>query len=293
MNYWTSFSQQRGILLNVAQGIRLSAEHQLNLIPYTDGLKRRPRADWSISYISSVLATSDIWIQSAVMATPPVPETTPADRLSTLGSDSPAHTPSPQAESGPPPLLHSAQSASSFVSGRDTLGSRGEGAGCPRNMEKSFFFCVEEVLYTRDSYQELGRPTHRLVIHGARGAWTQSNRDMFFALYDSWRRAQILRKNVSSDALKLFHNSAEKSGGGQAGAAVPPEKVGGAAAASSNTPFTSPTPASQPTTSSPFSWGNPKGTGSLLDRLLQVSLNLKFSFTVLFHSAKKNSLIFD
>ena len=28
---------------------------------------------------------------------------------------------------------------------------------------------------------------------------------MFFALYDSWRRAQILRKNVSSDALKLFY----------------------------------------------------------------------------------------
>ena len=31
-------------------------------------------------------------------------------------------------------------------------------------------------------------------------------RDMFFALYDSWRRAQILRKNVSSDALKLFYS---------------------------------------------------------------------------------------
>ena len=28
---------------------------------------------------------------------------------------------------------------------------------------------------------------------------------MFFALYDSWRRAQILRKNVSSDALRLLY----------------------------------------------------------------------------------------
>jgi hypothetical protein len=55
----------------VAQGIRLSAEHHLNLVPYTDGLKRRPRADWSISFISSVLATSDIWIQSSVVTSPP------------------------------------------------------------------------------------------------------------------------------------------------------------------------------------------------------------------------------
>ena len=31
------------------------------------------------------------------------------------------------------------------------------------------------------------------------------SRDMFFALYDSWRRAQILRKNVSSDALRLLY----------------------------------------------------------------------------------------
>jgi hypothetical protein len=267
VNYWTSFSQQRGILLNVAQGIRLSAEHQLNLVPYTDGLKRRPRADWSVSFINSVLATSDIWIQSAIAAAAAEPGS----------SDSPAHTPSappPQTESSnqPPPLLHSATSASSI--GRETLGSRsgGDTGGCPRNMERSFFFCVEEVLYTRDSgYQEMGRPTHRLVIHGARGAWTQSNRDMFFALYDSWRRAQILRKNVASDALKLFHSAAEKSGGGgSAAGAAAGEK--GAAGGGGSTPFTSPTPASQPTTSSPFSWSNPKGTGSLLDRLLQVSI---------------------
>ena len=52
---------------------------------------------------------------------------------------------------------------------------------------------------------ETDKPVHQLVVHGARVAWTQSNRDMWFALYESWRRAQILRKNVSSDALKLVH----------------------------------------------------------------------------------------
>lgn len=60
-------------------------------------------------------------------------------------------------------------------------------------------------------------------------------RDMFFALYESWKKAQILRRNVSSDALKLFHS--EK----------PPSK------SQEKTPFTSPTPASS--TGSPFAWG--------------------------------------
>lgn len=37
---------------------------------------------------------------------------------------------------------------------------------------------------------------------GAKGAWTRSNRDMAFNLYDSWRRAHILRDQVSSEGLK-------------------------------------------------------------------------------------------
>ena len=63
---------------------------------------------------------------------------------------------------------------------------------------------------------------------------------MFFALYESWRRAQVLRKNVSSDALKLFHS--EK----------PPSK------SQEKTPFTSPTPASSG--GSPFPWTSTGGT---------------------------------
>jgi len=230
VNYWTSFSQQRGILLNVARGINLSTEHVLNLLPYKDGLRRRSRADWSVSFINSELATSDIWIQSAV-STDPTQETPPS---------------SPVGDSPVPPT----------PSSRDTLGSRSEFS---RNLEKSFFFCVEKVVYMRMGQglsEEVGKPTHKLVIHGARGAWTQSNRDMWFALYDSWRRAQILRKNVSSDALKSFHgdcvnnhtNGSEKT----------------------QTPFTSPTPHNTQQNCSPFSWslGNARSGLSMMDRLL-------------------------
>jgi len=230
VNYWTSFSQQRGILLNVARGINLSTEHVLNLLPYKDGLRRRSRADWSVSFINSELATSDIWIQSAV-STDPAQETPPS---------------SPIGDSPVPPT----------PSSRDTLGSRSEFS---RNMERSFFFCVEKVVYMRMGQglsEEVGKPTHKLVIHGARGAWTQSNRDMWFALYDSWRRAQILRKNVSSDALKSFH-----------GDCVNNHTTG---SEKTQTPFTSPTPHNTQQNCSPFSWslGNARSGLSMMDRLL-------------------------
>ena len=100
---------------------------------------------------------------------------------------------------------------------------------------------------------ETDKPVHQLVVHGARVAWTQSNRDMWFALYESWRRAQILRKNVSSDALKLVHG----------------EQLQGKKENDSSPTFTSPPPSHQQQ-SSPFSHHSRGGsTGvSMLDRLL-------------------------
>ena len=66
-----------------------------------------------------------------------------------------------------------------------------------RHIEKSFFFSVEDVQYNRDvspmvpfpnnsTSERSSTPTHILTVTGAKGAWTQSNRDMAFSLYDSW-----------------------------------------------------------------------------------------------------------
>ena len=86
-----------------------------------------------------------------------------------------------------------------------------------RFLEKSFFFSVENVKYSREisTPNEVfgildGRfPSHSIIVIGARGAWTESNRDMCFSLYDSWRRANVLRNQVNSECLKGFnlHNT--------------------------------------------------------------------------------------
>ena len=76
-----------------------------------------------------------------------------------------------------------------------------------RQIEKSFFISVEDVQYNRDVAPNARlnafkmSPSHILTVNGAKGAWTESNRDMAFALYDSWRRAHILRNQVSSEGF--------------------------------------------------------------------------------------------
>jgi len=47
-------------------------------------------------------------------------------------------------------------------------------------------------------------PQHRLVVHELKGAWTSSNRDVAFALLDSFVKVQQLKKNLSTEALKSF-----------------------------------------------------------------------------------------
>lgn len=48
-------------------------------------------------------------------------------------------------------------------------------------------------------------PMHRLVVHDLKGAWTKTNRDVAFALFDSFMKNQQLKKNLSTEALKGFH----------------------------------------------------------------------------------------
>ena len=47
-------------------------------------------------------------------------------------------------------------------------------------------------------------PTHSVSIHEMKGAWNQFNRIVLIGLYDSYMRAQALRRNLSSEALKGF-----------------------------------------------------------------------------------------
>ena len=96
--------------------------------------------------------------------------------------------------SSPDDLDNSEEDESEICSGVTAI-TDPEQPQAQRHIEKSFFFSVEDVQYNRDvspmiqftsSTERQSSPTHILTVNGAKGAWTQSNRDMAFSLYDSW-----------------------------------------------------------------------------------------------------------
>lgn len=45
---------------------------------------------------------------------------------------------------------------------------------------------------------------HNLRVYEMKGAWTKHNRNVLIGLYDSYQKAQSLRRNLAADALKAF-----------------------------------------------------------------------------------------
>ncbi|CAL8115614.1 unnamed protein product [Orchesella dallaii] len=80
-------------------------------------------------------------------------------------------------------------------------------------IEKFFFMSIDKLSYGREALlgstecqdnKKSDNPQHRLVVHELKGAWTSSNRDVAFALLDSFVKTQQLKKNLSTEALKSF-----------------------------------------------------------------------------------------
>nr|KAG5698428.1 hypothetical protein BaRGS_006623 [Batillaria attramentaria] len=63
-----------------------------------------------------------------------------------------------------------------------------------------------------DPEQAHKTPRHSVAIHEMRGAWNERNRAVVLGLYDSYMKAQALRRNLSSEALKGFKVEQGQSG---------------------------------------------------------------------------------
>ncbi|KAI4455969.1 antigen mlaa-22-related [Holotrichia oblita] len=161
--YWMSFAMQRGCEL-LGGRLSSSSEHTLSLVPIDDGLKHRPKAEWSIVYMNSELNDSEIWLKTALQDDPE-------------------------------------KEAKSFR----------------LPVEKCYCLSVAKVSYgretvfpSRDHGNEKSKetPTHRLVVYDLKGAWTKSNRNVAFALFDSFMKSKQTKKNLSAEALKGFRKEA-------------------------------------------------------------------------------------
>lgn len=102
---------------------------------------------------------------------------------------------------------------SSLYSGSDSDDNAELNVSLRQPVEKFYFLSVQRVSYGREAvltppFVAPGTasivPTHRLVVQDLRAAWTKSNRQVAFALYDSWVKAQVLKRNLSAEVMKLL-----------------------------------------------------------------------------------------
>ncbi|KAH8019795.1 hypothetical protein HPB51_022218 [Rhipicephalus microplus] len=75
------------------------------------------------------------------------------------------------------------------------------------------FLSVARVSYGRETKALRGSvstapeedtPVHLPVVHSLKSAWTKHNRDVVFGLFDSYVDAKLLRRNLSTEALRGF-----------------------------------------------------------------------------------------
>lgn len=91
---------------------------------------------------------------------------------------------------------------------KSALQEEAESASLRQPVEKCYCLSVARVSYGREAVVAgliNDTPTHRLVVHDLKGAWTKTNRDVAFALFDTFIKTQQLKKNLSTAALKGFH----------------------------------------------------------------------------------------
>lgn len=94
---------------------------------------------------------------------------------------------------------------------------------------RNFFLKIQKVSYKRetnvpndeeDEDRDEPNSVHRLIIHDLKGAWTKDNREIVLSLFDSYMKTQLLKRNLSTEALRLFkdqlNNSPSKNEGSQA-----------------------------------------------------------------------------
>ncbi|XP_068677612.1 bridge-like lipid transfer protein family member 2 isoform X2 [Montipora foliosa] len=166
--YWGSFTQQRGFEMSLGSGY-LETTYRLALREYKDGLIRRPAADWSATKLCSELSNVTCHLYGL-----------------------------------------------EEVDGKENSDECAEVSSIDLEPTKYYLLAAQRLEYTRQDNprrkdscvdgpsQEFKSYSHRLVCHDLKGAWTLTNRRIAFGLFEAYTNAQVLKKNLSADALKFI-----------------------------------------------------------------------------------------
>ncbi|RMX38549.1 hypothetical protein pdam_00010221 [Pocillopora damicornis] len=177
--YWGSFTQQRGFELSLGNGF-LETTYRLALREHRDGLVRRPAADWSAAKLRSEVLN----VTCHLYGLEEVDGKESSDEYAEVSS----------IDLEPTKYYLLAASRRVWLNLKCFLPvleySRQE-------TSKKQESCID------GPPPELQNYSHRVVCHDLKGAWTLTNRRIAFGLFEAYTNAQVLKKNLSADALKF------------------------------------------------------------------------------------------
>ncbi|XP_071848291.1 bridge-like lipid transfer protein family member 2 isoform X2 [Apostichopus japonicus] len=172
VNYWASFAQRQGMELNLGKG-SFKSKYSLTLEPIEDGLIHRPRANWSIIGLDFEVVDNEANLY-----------TTDSGEEIFLLSKSSAQK-------------HHLASLAKVVYARHQAKTPNHEMSDLEEESEEY-----ETEATREDTSTGKEFIHKLIVHEFCGSWTRFNRDVFFSLYDSYGKAQTLKHNLSTEALK-------------------------------------------------------------------------------------------
>ncbi|XP_070572768.1 bridge-like lipid transfer protein family member 2 isoform X2 [Ptychodera flava] len=199
--YWASFAQQNGLEFNLGPGT-FRVKCRRTLTPFNDGLLRRPQASWAIVQCASDIGESQVYLCTTKQMQP----------------------------EGQVTLMRRPVDKNDFISFQRL-------AYCRQQVDHKGT-TSEEILMTESEQQDTEKEkefVHKLVVHDLRGVWTTNNREVVFSLYDQYSKVQMLKHNLSTEALKGLKM---EGGGGATGTPV-------SAVRSNRTPSLTPSPANK------------------------------------------------
>ncbi|XP_064647364.1 protein hobbit-like isoform X2 [Lineus longissimus] len=194
--YWASFAKQLGMEM-LGDNFNLGLGMHLEVNPVCDTLlKRRPQSSWSIKKLICELHEAQTWLCSTLLG----------EQEDVLNKS-----------------MRNPVNRSYFLSVSRLLYEREEEKGDaqqPLEAEQSlqeeeeegnqffFNFASNTTTFSNFKWNQLSknkeRPTHRVRIYDLKGAWTLSNRNVIFGLFDGYLKATALKRSLSSEAMKGF-----------------------------------------------------------------------------------------
>ncbi|XP_022101959.1 protein KIAA0100-like isoform X3 [Acanthaster planci] len=175
LNYWASVARQRGIEMCLGQG-SLGFRYNLQLNDVPDGLIHRPNADWSIAEMNAEIGESHAYLYTS--------QTDEQARVHlVLNSMAEKH--------------HVASVSRVMYCRQQSRTTNLEDLSCTPSDDEDIM--EEERDNTANEERDF---IHKLVVHELRVSWTRFNRDAVLGLYDTYNKSQMLKNNLSTEALK-------------------------------------------------------------------------------------------